>query len=68
MMRVPTLHLHWSVGEAETVIDFLDHLREQLLRIYGNQIAVTHRSDCSTSPADDRQLPLDLGDMHNCPF
>ena len=68
MMRVPRLILHWSPGDAETVIDFLDHLREQLVLVYGDQIADTHRSDCSTSPIADLQLPLDLGDNLNCPF
>ena len=65
MMRVPRLYLHWTPLEAESVIDFLDHLREQLLTTYGKQIAEAHRTECSTTAIDHRQLPLDLGDEHN---
>ena len=41
MMRVPRLILHWSPGEAETVIDFLEHLREQLVLVYGGYFGPT---------------------------
>ena len=66
MMRIARLYLHWDPEEAESVIDLLDHLREQLVDAYGAQIADIHRQECTTVTTDDRQLNLDLGD--DCTF
>ena len=68
MMRVPRLYLHWTPLEAESVIDFLDHLRDQLVKSYGTQIAEVHRTECTTVPTDHQQLSLDLGDDRTCTF
>lgn len=37
-MKVTPLYTHWSAEEADTVIDFLDTLRDALLDHYGESI------------------------------
>lgn len=49
-MKVTRLTTHWTAGEAYTVIEFLDVLRDQLWETYGDAVIDMLR-DASANPA-----------------
>ena len=55
--RVPTW---WDAEQADTVIAFLDELRDQLCATYGDQIVAMRRAELDESEADERQGELKL--------
>jgi hypothetical protein len=55
--RVPTW---WDAEQADTVIAFLDELRDQLCATYGDQIITMRRAELKESEADERQGELEL--------
>lgn len=59
-MKVTRLYTHWSPAEAHTIIEFLDHLRNQLCDIYGDQvIRILHEASVSQD-VDERQVKLEF--------
>jgi len=42
-MNTTRMTTYWTTGEAATVIDFLDTLRDALWETYGEQITRMHR-------------------------
>lgn len=61
-MKVTRLYTHWSPDEAHTIIEFLDHLRDQLVESYGDEIANYMREACAAQNLDERQSKLEFGD------
>ena len=55
--RVPTW---WDAEQADTVIAFLDELRDQLCTTYGDQIIAMRRAELEESEVDERQSELEL--------
>lgn len=61
-MKVTRLYTHWSPAEAQTIIEFLDHLRDQLWDVYGDQITSLMREACVTQDGDELQDGLEFDD------
>ncbi len=59
-MKVTKLYTHWSVDEADAVIDFLDTLRDELLHHYGDAIIDMRTRELMAS--DPNQTELDFDD------
>jgi len=55
-MKIARLKTYWTVDEADTVIAFLDHLRDLLWETYGDQIIEMHRSATPVTESDADQL------------
>ena len=61
-MKVTRLYTHWSPAEAQTIIEFLDHLRDQLLESHGHQIVNLLREARVAQDVDERQRKLEFDD------
>jgi len=61
-MKVTRLYTHWSSAEAQTIIEFLDHLRDQLWDVYGDQIISLLREACLSQDIDELQAELEFDD------
>lgn len=61
-MKVTRLYTHWSPAEAHTIIEFLDHLRDQLVESYGDEIVSLMREACVAQDLDKRQSKLEFDD------
>ena len=61
-MKVTRLYTHWSPAEAQTIIEFLDHLRDQLWDGYGDQITSLLREACVSQDGDELQDELEFDD------
>jgi hypothetical protein len=55
------LPTHWNADEADTVIAFLDQLRDALWATYGDEI-IAMRKAADTAYRDDRQIALAFDD------
>jgi len=55
------LPTHWNADEADTVIAFLDQLRDALWATYGDEI-IAMRQAADAAYRDDRQIALALDD------
>lgn len=62
-MSLSFTHLptHWDAGEADTVIAFLDQLRDALWATYGDEI-IAMRQAADAANAVDRQIELTFDD------
>ncbi len=65
-MKVTRLYTHWSPAEAHTIIEFMDHLRDQIVESYGDEIANLMREACVAQDLDERQSKLEFGDNDEC--
>jgi hypothetical protein len=61
-MNTTRLITYWTTGEAATVIDFLDTLREALWETYGEQITSMHREDYNDFVRDANQCEFEFDD------
>lgn len=61
-MNVTRLTTYWTTGEAATVIDFLDILRDALWETYGEQITNMHREAYDDRIRDTNQYELEFND------
>ena len=61
-MKVTRLTTYWTVDEADTVIDFLDGLRDALWETYGEQITTMHREAYDNRIQDINQCELGFDD------
>lgn len=59
-MKVTKLYTHWNAEEADTVIDFLDTLRDELLGHYGDSIIDMRTRAIAEN--DTSQVELDFDD------
>lgn len=50
-MKLTQLRTHWNADEAETVIEFLDELKEIFLAVYSDDIKKLHQTDHIDSEA-----------------
>ena len=46
-MKFTQLRTYWDAGEAQTVIAFLDELREVLLTVYADEISESNNKNIS---------------------
>ena len=62
-MSLSFTHLptHWNADEADTVIAFLDQLRDALWATYGDEI-IAMRQAADAANADQRQIELAFDD------
>jgi len=61
-MNTTRLITYWNAGEAATVIDFLDTIRDVLWETYGEQITQMHREACEESSRDENQCEFEFDD------
>jgi len=61
-MKVTRLYTHWSPAEAQTIIELLDLLRDQLWEVYGDQIISLLREACVSQDVDELQTELEFND------
>lgn len=61
-MKVTRLYTHWSSAEAQTIIEFLDLLRDQLWETYGDQIISLLQEASVSQDGDERQAELEFND------
>ena len=61
-MNVTRLTTYWTVGEAATVIDFLDILRDALWETYGEEITKMHREAYDDRIRDTNQCEFEFND------
>ena len=54
-MKITRLRTHWNAGEACSVIEFLDLLRDQLWDHYGEQITAMLQEAAAAQANDDDQ-------------
>jgi hypothetical protein len=61
-MNTTRLVTYWNTGEAATVIDFLDALRDALWETYGEQITQMHREAREESDRYNGQCEFEFDD------
>lgn len=61
-MKVTRLYTHWSPAEAQTIIAFLDQLRDQLCDVYGDQIISLLREASRSQDIGELQTELEFDD------
>jgi hypothetical protein len=61
-MNTTRLTTYWTTGEAATVIDFLDTLRDALWETYGEQITRMHREAYHDYTPDTSQGEFEFDD------
>lgn len=66
-MKITRLTTYWTAGEADTVVAFLDELRDTLWECYGEQIIEMRRNALTTTEPDTLQVEL-LFDDDNIGF
>ena len=54
-MKITRLTTYWSVDEADTVVAFLDELRDTLWQCYGEQITEMRRNALTRTGRDASQ-------------
>lgn len=57
-MKITRLTTHWTADEADTVMAFLDELRDTLWECYGEQIIDMRRNALTNTERDTRQAEL----------
>jgi hypothetical protein len=60
-MKILPLRMHWDVGEAYSVLAFIDALRGQIIAQYGDEIAQMLRE--ANTRSDEQQLELPFTDL-----
>ncbi len=61
-MNTTRLVTYWKTGEAATIIDFLDAVRDALWETYGEQITQMHREACDEYSRDENQGEFEFDD------
>lgn len=61
-MKVTRLTTHWSPAEAHTIIEFLDHLRDQLWETHGDQIISLLQEASVSQLIDELQTQIEFDD------
>ncbi|WP_260294588.1 hypothetical protein [Sedimenticola hydrogenitrophicus] len=61
-MKVTRLYTYWSPAEAQTIIEFLDRLRDQLWDTYGDQIISLLQEASVSQDVDELQAKLEFDD------
>jgi len=61
-MNTTRLTTYWTVGEAATVIEFLDMLQDALWETYGEQITRMHCEDLDDRIRDSNQCEFEFSD------
>ncbi len=61
-MKITRLRTYWNAGEASSVIEFLDLLRDQLWDHYGEQITTMLHEAAAEQTNDDDQHGIDFDD------
>ena len=61
-MKVTRLYTHCTPEQAQTLIEFIDHLRDQLWECYGDQIVSLLREASDAQNIDGGQDELDFDD------
>lgn len=64
-MKIAQLRTYWDAGEAHTVIEFLDELRDLLWTIYSDEIIAMHQDSTDEGAndiANDGQIDLEFDD------
>lgn len=61
-MNTSRLTTYWTPGEAATVIDFLDTLRDALWETYGEEITRMHREAYDEFIRDTNQYEFEFDD------
>jgi len=61
-MKITRVRTYWDAGEACTVIEFLDLLRNQLWDHYGEQITAMLKEAAADQANDDEQHAFDFDD------
>jgi hypothetical protein len=61
-MKVTRLYTHWTPAEAQSIIEFLDLLRDQLWDIHGEQIVGLLHEESVTQDIDELQAELEFDD------
>ena len=61
-MNTTRMTMYWTTGEAATVIDFLDTLRDALWETYGEQITQMHREAYDDCIRDANQCECEFDD------
>jgi len=61
-MKVTRLYTHWEAAQAQAIIEFLDHLREQLWEIHGDQIVEMLREASDTQDINEQQAEFEFDD------
>jgi hypothetical protein len=62
-MKLTYLTTYWNAADAETVVTFLDELREVILAVYGEQIQQMHRAIIENRSASQIERQLDFADV-----
>lgn len=57
-MKITRLTTYWTTDEADTVVAFLDELRDTLWECYGDQITEMRRNALTNTERDTRQAEL----------
>lgn len=61
-MKITRLYTYWDPGQAHTIIEFLDRLRDQLCEIYGDEIVNLLREGSDNSIKDEHQTEFEFDD------
>ncbi|MCP5407935.1 MAG: hypothetical protein H6963_01395 [Chromatiaceae bacterium] len=61
-MNTTHVTTYWTLGEASTVIDFLDTLRDTLWETYGEEITRMQREACGEFIRDTDQYEFEFDD------
>ena len=61
-MNTTRLTTYWTTGEAATVIDFLDTLRDALWETHGEKIIQMHREACNDLTRNTNQYEFEFDD------
>lgn len=59
-MRFTQLTTYWNADDANTVIEFLDELREVLWATYGDEIIEMRQAASESNSQEDESLDSDL--------
>lgn len=65
-MKINRLTTYWSAEEADTVVAFLDELRDTLWECYAEQITEMRRNALTRTERDTRQAELLFDDDIDC--
>ena len=63
MMKTMRLRTYWSAGEAHTVFEFLDELKELIWEVYGEEITKMMRDAYYEQQANRSQQRLPFEDV-----
>jgi hypothetical protein len=61
-MKITRLTTHWDPGEAHTIVEFLDRLRDELWETYGDEIITLLQQAAVSHQLDEHQTKLPFDD------